>query len=99
MSMLCSTHRRVHVCPIKALAAVSAEARALLPERFRSHFLGGGAPFTLGTEAPLYQSCLCRSGMRSVCSVRGPAHYAWHAVARRCERQPAFRRAAPGGGR
>jgi hypothetical protein len=62
MSMLCSTHRRVHVCPIKALAAVSAEVRALLPERFRSHFLGGGAPFTLGTEAPLYQTCLCRSG-------------------------------------
>jgi hypothetical protein len=31
MSMLCSTHRRVHVCPIKALAAVSAEARAWLP--------------------------------------------------------------------
>jgi hypothetical protein len=49
--MLCSTYRRVHVCPIKALAAVSAEARAWLPERFRPHFLGGGAPFALATEA------------------------------------------------
>jgi hypothetical protein len=52
MSMLCSTHGRVHVCPIKALAAVSAEARAWLPERFRPHFLNGGAPFKkLGTVA------------------------------------------------
>jgi hypothetical protein len=48
--MLCSTHGRVHVCPIKALEAVSAEARAWLPERFRPHFLSGGA-FKLGTEA------------------------------------------------
>jgi len=37
--MLCSTHRRVHVCPIEALAAVNAEERAWLPERFRPHHI------------------------------------------------------------
>jgi hypothetical protein len=44
MHMLCSTHRRVHVCPIEALAAVSAEERAWLPERFRPHIRAVTAP-------------------------------------------------------
>ncbi len=66
-AMLCSTHRRVHVCPIKALAAVSAEARAWLPERFRPHFLGGGAPFALGAEA---QTCARPRGNAAEVSAR-----------------------------
>ena len=32
-------HRRLHVCPVEALTLVCAEARALLPERFRAHLL------------------------------------------------------------
>jgi Ran GTPase-activating protein (RanGAP) involved in mRNA processing and transport len=33
-----SAQRRVHVCPVEALAAVSAEARAWIPDHFRSRF-------------------------------------------------------------
>jgi hypothetical protein len=69
MSMLCSTHGRVHVCPIKALEAVSAEARAWLPERFRPHFLSGGA-FKLGTEAQTSARLLAVFCVRSMCSGR-----------------------------
>lgn len=65
--MLCSTHRRVQVCPVKALAAVSAEARAWLPERFRSQLLGGGAPFALGAEA---QTCARPRGKAAEVSAR-----------------------------
>jgi hypothetical protein len=52
--MLASAQRRVHVCPVEALSAVSAEARACIPERFRSHFSAlsaAGHVSTCPTEA------------------------------------------------
>jgi hypothetical protein len=50
--MLASAQRRVHVCPVEALSAVSAEARACIPERFRSHFSAVAAAGHVSTCPP-----------------------------------------------